>query len=64
VSNIGEVCFVVWCGLCFCSKVRCGLTVHQKIVAPVSILVKPVFVLGVVCALVQRFSRDDILVQT
>ena len=64
MSNIGESVLLALVWFVFLFKGTFQILVHQEIVAIASNIGEASFCLGVVCVLVQRFSRDDILVQT
>ena len=64
MSNIGESVLLALVWFVFLFEGTFCIHVHQEIVAIASNIGEASFCLGVVCVLVQRFSRDDILVQT
>ena len=64
MSNIGESVLLAFVWFVFLVEGTFWIHVHQEIVALVSNVGEARFCLGVVCVRVQRFARDDILVQT
>ena len=64
MSNIGESILLALVWFVFLFEGMFWIHVHKEIVALISNDGEASFCLGVVCVLVQRFSRDDILVQT